>query len=73
MPAYKRFSDNSVQSDTSYQVFDQTVESTTESSSPQELQKEFENFKMSQQYGEKPDPHEQSELPTLVQQPSFFK
>tara|TARA_Y100001980_G_C14541936_1_gene320125 strand:+ start:434 stop:1294 length:861 start_codon:yes stop_codon:yes gene_type:complete len=82
MSAYKRFSNNSAQPNTSYQVFNQSdtpehnlpEHNLQESPSPKDLQKDFENFKMQQkQNSEHPQPHEQFEQPTLTQQPTSLQ
>lgn len=70
MPSYKRFSDNSVQTDSSYQRFDKESFKQNDTPSPQDLQKQREAFNMRQKKNPPPEPHVQTELPTINQQPS---
>jgi hypothetical protein len=70
MPSYKRFSDNSTNSTSSYKRFNLNEEDKEHVPSHHDLQKEREQFNVQQKMQPPPEPRSLNQMPTLNQQPS---
>lgn len=64
MPSYKRFSDNSVQSSSSYQVFNKD-DIISQVPSPQQQQQQREHFSMQQKMQPPPEPSSINQMPIM--------